>query len=513
MAKAGESLKNIAKVSFGTLNSRILGLVRDVLTIAVLGVNAVSDAFFFGFQVPNLFRRLMGEGALSSAFIPILSNTLRNSGKEEAFRFLNRVLTRAAIILVILVAIGIGVALFYKFTLANEPRLIFGSAFAAFMMPYMFFICIAAILCGALNVLGSFAIPAFNPVWLNISMITSTLIGAFLFGTDIVGIAKAICVGALVGGFAQFAVPAWELRRKGWRYAPDLGRCDALGEFFKLFFPALLGAGIIQLNIFVIQALALKVGDNAVSSIYISSRLVELPLGMFTFSIITVYFPKLSSLSKTDDIENYSREYSNGMISILFIALPAALGLFALREDILGLLFQWGNFGADDVAASAPILAISALAIPFYSLATYSTRGFHSLKDTRTPVKVSACAFFVNIGAALALMGPFGAKGLVAANLISALFQTVALNISFRSRRKSVNVFSEGAKCLLAALAMFAMIYFLRPFALEFANGKIAAVLNCAVLIPAGVAVYALCLTLFKFKGFSEVKRILKKGK
>lgn len=511
MGKPGESLRNVAKVSFGTLGSRILGLVRDMLTMAYLGSNAVSSAFIFGFTIPNLFRRLMGEGALSSAFIPIFAHTLKDRGKDEAFGFLNRALTRVAIILMLLTLAGAGISLACHFAFASGERYVLGTAFATFMMPYMIFICLAAVLCGALNVMGAFAIPALNAVWLNIALISSTLIGWLIYGSDIVSIAKSMCVGALLGGFAQFIIPAWELRRKGWRYRPDFGRCDAIGELFRLFLPALVGAGVIQLNMLVINTLALVVDDSAVSSIYVSSRLVELPLGMFTIAIITVYFPKLSMLSKADDAAGYSKEYAKGLVSIMFISLPAALGLFALREDILGLLFQWKNFGSSDVGACAPILAISALAIPFYSLATYSTRGFHSLKDTKTPVKISALAFFVNLGAALALMGHFGAKGLVAANLISALFQSALLNMSFRKRRSAESAIGETAKCLVAATVMFAFICAARPLMPEFADAKISAAINCAAFIPAGAAVYMLSLAALRFKGFREILKILRK--
>lgn len=517
MATISQSLKNIAKVAFGTLGSRLLGLLRDTLSMAYLGASAVSSSFFFGFTVPNLFRRLMGEGALSSAFIPIFTQSLRDESKEGAFDFLNKILSRAILILAFLVLLGVTISGaisllgIYKFN--SGDIFVLSSGFTAVMMPYMFFICLAALFCGALNVLGAFTLPALTAVWLNIAIIASIFAGGYFFYGSSLSIAKCMCAGVLLGGFAQFLIPAIELRTKGWRFKFDLGKSPQVSEFFKLFFPALLGASIIQINMLVANTLAIFAGDVAMSAIYISSRLVELPLGLFTFAIVSVYFPKLAMLSRAEQKSEYSKEFSKALISLMFICIPASFGLIALSDDILKMLFQWGKFGSGDVEICSPILAISALGIPFYSIATFSSRSFHSIKDTRTPVKIAFIAFIINFAISLALIKPYGARGLVAANVASGIFQAASLFLLFNKRRACERISLEILKILAAASAMFALVYALKS-SLNFgylSDPKLHSLILCAIAIPLAVAFYVAILYTLKFREFATLRNLLKR--
>lgn len=514
MAKSSRSLKNILKVAFGTLGSRVLGLLRDTLTLAFLGVNAISSAFFFGFTIPNLFRRLMGEGALSSAFIPIFSQTLKNCGEEKAFDFLNKIITRAFLILCAIVIAGIAASeSFYFFAEKSAnfsgERFLLGSTFASIMLPYMVLICLAALICAALNVLGHFAVPALTAVWLNIAIISSILIGAAFFKGNADAIAKCMCAGVLLGGLAQLFIPLFQLKRSGWKFSPSLKTTGEVREFNALFLPALVGASVIQANILVSNMLALKVSDIAVSAIYVSSRLIELPLGIFTFAIITVYFPKLSLASAKNAGGEYSRHFSKAVISLMMICIPSCVGLVALAPEILKLIFEWGKFGKADVDMCAPILMLGSIGIPFYSLATLSSRGFHSVKDMKTPMKVSAMAFAVNLASALLLMGRFGAMGLVGANVISGAFQAVLLNALFSKKRKTQNVFSEVLKILASSALMGLSLWILKPHIADVLSGKFSAAANAAMLVPLGVCIYVALLFIFGFKEFSEIKKIL----
>ena len=513
MAKS-RSIKNIFKVAIGTFGSRVLGLLRDTLTLAFLGVNAVSSAFFFGFTIPNLFRRLMGEGALSSAFVPIFSQILKNEGREKAFVFLNKIITRALLILCVLVVSGMAASAIFYFAAQNaSERYLLGSAFTSAMMPYMILICLAALICAALNVLGHFALPALTAVWLNVAIISSILIGAFFAKGDSLGIAKFMCAGVLCGGAAQLLIPVIQLKFCGWKFRPSLKGSAEVSEFNSLFLPALVGASVIQANILVSNMLALKVSDIAVSAIYVSSRLVELPLGIFTFAIITVYFPKLSLAAAGGEKSEYARHFANAVISLMFICIPASAGLVALAPDVLELLFQWGKFDNADVEICSPILMLGSLGIPFYSLATLSSRGFHSIKDMKTPMAVSAMAFAVNLTSALLLMRKFGAMGLVGANVISGIFQAAVLNLAFAKKREGEKVFAEVAKILICAVLMGVIIRWASPHVAALASGKLASLIKVSILVPAGICVYACLLCIFKFKGFNEVKRLLKRNK
>ncbi|MBO7521081.1 MAG: polysaccharide biosynthesis C-terminal domain-containing protein, partial [Opitutales bacterium] len=205
------------------------------------------------------------------------------------------------------------------------------------------------------------------------------------------------------------------------------------------------------------------------------------------------------------------RHFANAVISLMFICIPAAAGLICLAPDVLELLFQWGKFDNADVETCSPILMLGALGIPFYSLATLSSRGFHSIKDMKTPMKVSAAAFFVNLVSALVLMRKFGAMGLVGANVISGIFQAATLNIAFSKKRAFEKVFAEVGKIFICAVLMAAAIRLARPYAEALASGKLAALIKVAILVPLGVCVYAGLLCVFNFKGFKEVKKLIKR--
>ncbi len=505
--------KNIAKVSAATIGSRILGLVRDAATMAYMSIGAVSAAYTFAFTLPNLFRRLLGEGALTSALIPVFSQTLKDNGTDGAFAFLNKALTRAGIALAAITIAGIALCFAAEaFISPDAQRLVLSARFAAVLMPYLMLICLAALFSAVLNVLDSFGVPSITPALLNIAIIGGLFSGVAIFGADdIVGIAYCMCAAWLVGGALQLGIPAYWLRRKGWRFSPDLSPSPELKELTALFTPALIGAAVIQVNIFVSKTLAILLSDSALPALYLSSRILEFPLGVFTVAIATVYFPKLACLASARDETGFKREYSNGMVMTMCISVPAMCGLEILGKDILTLLFEWGLFNAKDVDICLPVLAVSILGLPFFSISTYATRGFHSSKDTITPVKISCWSFATNIILSLALMWRFGAAGLAAANVAAAALQAVMLNRSLKKVRGAEWDAGEIAKVFLASAAMSAAIILCRWALAHAFDGKILAAVSCALIIPAGAAFYFGTLKIFKFKQISTLERMLRR--
>lgn len=362
----GGQLKNIAKISAATIGSRVLGFARDAATMAYLGLSAVNAAYTFAFTLPNLFRRLLGEGALSSAMIPIFAQSVEKSGKEAAFGFLNKVLTRTAILLAALTILGMALAFAASEADIQTQRFHLGASYLVVLMPYMFMICLAAVFGSALNVLGSFGMPSIGPMLLNISIICGIFIGAWLYPSDDVALGYAMCAAWLVGGFLQMLIPAVWTYKKGWRFKFDLGKSDELGELYALFVPALAGAAIIQVNIFVSKMLALWLNDSAIPALYLASRLLEFPLGVFTIAIATVFFPRLSALKASDDTEAHKREYAKGFLMTLAVAIPATFGLVTFAPDIIALLFQWGVFKARDVDICTPVVIAAVSGLPFF---------------------------------------------------------------------------------------------------------------------------------------------------
>lgn len=493
-------LKNIVKISSATVGSRALGFARDAATMAFLGLSAVNAAYTFAFTLPNLFRRLLGEGALSSAMIPIFAQTLEKSGEKAAFDFLNKVLTRAAILLAVLTLAGMAAAFAASRADMQTQRFLLGAGYSAVLMPYMFLICLAAVFGSALNVLGSFGVPSVGPILLNISIICGIFLGARAFPSDSIALGYCMCAAWLVGGALQMLIPAAWTYRKGWRFKFDLGKSPELGELYALFLPALAGAAIIQVNIFVSKMLAMLLNDAAIPALYIASRLLEFPLGVFTIAVATVFFPRLSALKASENAAEHKREYAKGFLMTLAVAVPATFGLIAFAPDILAVLFQWGVFNARDVEICTPVVIAAVAGLPFFSIATFATRGFHSAKDTKTPVKISACSFAANIALSLALMHPFGAAGLAAANAGAAALQAHMLSSGLRKKFGALGISKEALKIFAASSAMTAAAAAARCAAAGFLEDKALALFSCAVIIPAAAAAYFAFLMLFKSK-------------
>ncbi|MDR1591213.1 MAG: hypothetical protein LBR92_04455, partial [Puniceicoccales bacterium] len=285
-------LRNILGVSCFTLLSRLSGLLRDVLIFSVLGMGELNSAFLLAFTVPNLFRRLLGEGALNSALIPIFSDEYHTNGQAQAFILLNKVLSRLICVLVGLIFVGCMVLFLGAFceTLSMRWRICF--VLSAILLPYMFFICLPAVFSAVLNVFGKFLLAAGNPILLNLSMIFAVLIGMHWGeGACVYG----LCVGVLAGGAMQMALLWVGVRRFGWRFRFDRSGSGRIGEFQRLFFPGVIGAATVQVNIAVSRVLAYFVSSSAVSVLYLANRLMELPMGILVIAVMTVVFPRLSS--------------------------------------------------------------------------------------------------------------------------------------------------------------------------------------------------------------------------
>lgn len=496
------ALKNILKVSLATVGSRILGLVRDSATLAYMGMGAVSSAYTFAFTMPNLFRRLLGEGALTAALVPIFSQSLKRDGEEAAFDFLNKVISRTALATaaICLLACALSAA-FAAFAPEETPlRYLLGAKLLVVLMPYMALICLAAVFTAALNVLGSFGVPSITPALLNLAIIGALFAGVWTFGKgNAETLACCLCCGWLLGGFLQLALPAYKLRKMGWRFCWNFEGGRELGELAALFVPAVLGAAVIQLNIFSSKMLALFLSNEALPALYVTGRILEFPLGVFTIAIATVYFPKLASLTATSNTEEHRRTFSDGLVMTMCISIPATVGIIALAREILSMLFEWGMFSASDVDLCINVLYASVAGLPFFSLATFATRGFHSAKDTKTPVKISIAAFATNIIASLALMFKFGATGLAAANTVAAVVQAILLSALLRKKLGSFNCARDFAKIAVSAAVMLFAVLAVRMCAAQVFSGKTLAVATCAIAVPAGGVVYFACLKILKF--------------
>lgn len=490
----GIMLRRVSGVAGWTLVSRILGLVRDVLIFASLGTGLLNSAFILAFTLPNLFRRLLGEGALATSSIPVLSERVAKAGRADAFHLLNGILVRLGAALLVIQLLVLPLFLLAQHIPGLAERWYVAADLSLLLFPYVLLICLSAMICGMLNVLMRFNLAASSQILLNCAMIGAMGLGLLVASDDAWTRALLLAGSVLVGGLLQFVVPAWGLRREGWQPSLRMAPHEGLSQLMRLFLPTLLGAAIFQINILVSRFLAFSLDDTATGLLYLASRLVELPLGVFAIAVTTVFFPELSRLSSEGRIEAFHQTFRKGLGFVMMITLPAAAGLIVLAAPILGSLFEWGLFDAGDVASAAPVLAAAAVGLPFFAWSNLLTRAWYARQSVKVPVRMSAVNLFVNVLLSLLLMRIWGAVGLALANAISSLLHCLVLQwlLPVSGERVSPAILVRPVAELGGALTALAATAWLCEWGIGIwlGQGKLADLTTLAIGIPAAAGAY-----------------------
>lgn len=513
-----QNLKNISVVATATVLSRVLGLVREIFIAAVFGTSALSSAFVSAFTLPNLFRRLLGEGALTAAFIPTLAHELEHRQRAAAFVLLSKVASWLLVVTAGLVAVALVVLTNAGPLLraagglgldeATAGRLLLGADLAVLLFPYMVFVCLAAAFSAACQVLGRFTEPALSPVWLNLAILGALGLGGWWAWGDAARM-RLLCGGVLAGGFLQMAVPAAVLWAQGWRPRFDLQADARVREIAGLMAPTLIGSAIYLVNISVSRFIGLSLNDHAAAVLNLATRVMELPIGVFAAAIATVVFPLLARHAAKQDWQALAADYHKGLRLVLIINVPAAVGLALLSEPVTRLLFQRGAFTTGDTALMTPILAVYALGLPFLSFTTVALRGFYSLKDTATPVRAAGLSFAVNLGLSLVLMSRLSTVGLALAGNLAVLAQAWFLQSRLSRRMEGLNfapLLPNLGKITVASALMGAVVWGGRKLAMTLPlTGRAQDLVVVAGLIPAACAVYGVLLWTLKIEGREEL--------
>jgi putative peptidoglycan lipid II flippase len=521
-----QNLKNISVVATATVLSRVLGLVREILIAAVFGTGALASAFVSAFTLPNLFRRLLGEGALTAAFLPTLTHELEHKARPAAFALLSKVTSWLLVVTVALVALAVLLAANTEallhagggFGLEADTidRLVLGAELAVVLFPYMIFVCLAAAFSAACQVLGRFTEPALSPVWLNLAIIGALALGAWWAWGDGMRM-NLLCTGVLIGGFLQMAVPAAVLWGEGWRPRFDLQADERVREIGRLMAPTIVGSAIYLINISVSRFIGLSLNDSAAQVLNLATRVMELPIGVFAAAIATVVFPLIARHAAKQDWTALARDYHKGLRLVMIVNVPAAVGLALLSEPITRLLFQRGAFTAMDTAQMTPILAVYALGLPFLSFSTVALRGFYSLKNTSLPVWAAGVSFIVNLVLSLALMDWLSTVGLALASNLAVLAQAIFLQVALARRMPALGfapLLPNLGKILIATSVMGAAVWGgAKLLATVPFGGRIGDVVVVAGLIPAACAVYGALLWLLRIEGREELGALVAKFK
>jgi putative peptidoglycan lipid II flippase len=390
-------LRALASTSGFTLLSRVTGLIRDVIIADRFGAGSVRDAFEIAFQLPNMMRRLFAEGAFSQAFVPLLGRTRATEGEAATKLLIDRVATAQCLALIGFTALGMLIAPWIVLLFASGFQAVPGKVeltaqLLRLMFPYLLFVSLVALSGGILNTWKHFAIPAFTPVLLNLSMISGAMLIAPKLANPVMGLAW----GVVLGGIAQLALQVRPLMKLGMHPKPDFHLRDpAVIGVLKAMGPALLGVSVAQISMLINTNYASYFGEGSVSWLKMADRLMEFPTALLGVALGTVLLPSLSRAAAKNETQEYSALLDWGLRLAVILALPAAVVMATLGEPITAMLFQRGKFAAIDVAQTNWAVMAYAVGVMGLIAVKILAPGFYVHADLRTPVKISIIVLIV----------------------------------------------------------------------------------------------------------------------
>lgn len=511
--------KAASVVGAATLVSRILGFIRDAVIAWYFGAGFSSDAFIAAFRIPNLLRRLFAEGSLSSAFIPIFTDYLVKQDKAEAFNLARSAFRVLTIFLVLVAIAGILMSPWIVRIIApgfSAQKLALTVTLTRMMFPYIVFIGLVALCMGVLNVLGHFAAPASAPILLNLSMIGSVLLICPVLTEPVLGLA----LGVLIGGVLQLGLQLPVLVRSGFRFwkrvkliHPGVRRVGTLIP------PVILGGAVYQINIVVGTLLASFLPEGSVTFLYFADRLVQFPLGVFAIATATAVLPSLSRQAAAGAFDALRDTFRNTLQMVFFIALPAMTGLIILREPIVTLLFQRGEFDAAATRLTAQALLYYSLGLGAFSAVRIVAAVFFSLQDTRTPVRMAGISIMANIILGVVLMKPLAHGGLALATSLASMLNLALLVRALRTKLGALGasaIARSAVSALVSSAIMGVGVWAVAQFMIPSNPGTLSGRLwGVAVSVAAGLCIYGAVAYILKspemIRVFAEVKKVIVK--
>ena len=416
-------------VSAAVFSSRILGLVREQVFATCFGAGRELDAFVTAFRIPNLFRDLFAEGALSAAFVATFTQEEARRGQGAAWRLANLVVNALGLIVGTVCVAGmiwapaIVVAIAPGFdAIPGKTALTVG--LTRLMFPFLLLVALAAVAMGVLNTRNRFGVPAAASAFFNLGSIVGGLTCAWWLAPDYFTALRTgvtadphlaeraitgMAVGTLIGGLCQLLVQLPSVASVGYRYRPILSfRDPGVRQVLRLMAPATIGAAAVQVNVFVNSNFASFLGDGAVSWLNVAFRFMQLPIGLFGVAIGTVALPTLARHVAAGDTTALTRTLRESLALTAALCIPAAVGLALYGIPVIGLIYEHGRFTHDDTLASADALTAYALGLAGYAGIKILAPAFYALGDARTPMLVSVVSIGVNLGLNWLLVRHFG---------------------------------------------------------------------------------------------------------
>jgi len=508
-------LRSVLTVGGWTMASRILGYARDMLIAAQLGAGPVADAFFVALKLPNLFRRLFGEGAFNAAFVPAFTAALVKEGREAARDLAERMATLLGLWLGLLTLLGLifmpqVIAAIAPGFAADPPRFALAVELTRITFGYLPLICLAALVSGVLNAMDRFAAAAAAPVFFNL-LLMAALIG---LSPWLATPGHALASGVLAAGLVQLVI-LWVAARQagmalGFRRP---GLTPPVIAVLRRMVPGVLGAGVTQINLAVDVIIASLLPTGAVSFLYYADRVAQLPLGVVGAALGTALLPLLARQLRSGQKLAAHRSLNRGVELALLLALPAAAGLAAAAGPIIGALFQRGAFGEEAAAASAAALLAYAAGLPAFVLIKVFAPGFFARGDTATPVKVGLFAVALNLGLNLVFMRPFGHVGVALATSCAAWANAALLAWLLARRRQYIpdRRARQRLPRILAAAAAMGVAVAVAALLLPPGRSGLARAVVAALLVGGGAAVFLAAGLALRAFDLREMARMLRR--
>jgi putative peptidoglycan lipid II flippase len=498
-------------VSVAVLTSRITGLMREIIMARLFGAGSINDAFLLGFRIPNLTRDLFAEGALSSAFVPIFTQTLATKGKKEAAELSNLVATALILLVGSFCVLGMVFSPVLVNLMAHGFHKVPGKfELAVFltrvMFPFLLLVALAAQAMGVLNACNRFAIPATASTFFNIGSIVFGLLIGYVLG-PVLGIEHitGMAIGVVLGGALQLFWQFPSLIREGFRFRPTFDwSSPGLRHIIRLMGPAILGNAAVQINVMVNTNFASQIaGNGPVTWLSCAFRFMQLPLGIFGVAIASATLPSISRSVGLGNMSEFRRTLSRSLGMILLLTVPSSIGLAVLGQSMIGAIYQGGKFTSTDTQQTALALSCYAIGLAGYAALKVLNPAFYALHDARTPMIVSLVSILVNYFTASAMIGftGLGHAGLALSTSAVAMFGSVVLFVVLSRKIGGVygrELASSVSKILIASIVMGICVYFSSHGMRALAGvNRMGRLLDLIVSIPVGVVVlYGACTLL-----------------
>jgi putative peptidoglycan lipid II flippase len=419
----------LGSIGTATFASRVLGFVRDMVVALTFGAGPITDAFFVAYRIPNILRRLLGEGALSTAVVPVFSEYTATRPREELRRLMRVTLGAALVVLTATTAVGIAAAPWMLSAIApgfttDPAQAALAVTLTRLMFPYLVLVGLSALAMGVLNAENRFFASALGPALSNVGMI----LGVILLAAHLDPPILALAIGVLLGGVGQLVVQVPDLARLGLLIAPAWDwRHPALARVARLLGPSVFGLAAVQVMVFVNTMLASLLPAGSISFLYYADRVMEFPLGIFGIALASAALPAMSRQAAVGDTQALAGTLNLALRLSIYICVPATVGLLVLRMPITRVLFERGRFTSVDTQATAEALSGYAVGLAAFAAARITAQVFYAIGRPGVAVRLGVLAVAANVVTAILLMRPLGHAGLAYASSFGALVNLVGL--------------------------------------------------------------------------------------